>query len=407
MALPKVNISFANGALGVVAASADGVTGMIVGVGSSSALAHNQAHKLTSLSDLLGIAGFSMTNDALVYQCVSQFYEHAGNGAELWLMVADEDMKFSALLDKDATLNSDQQPLTLVRASGRRIRTLVATGFAGNGASTAGFDSDIATATDNAQALAEQIGETDYCPLLILLEGKGYVDSTGYGSLAAPASNKNNNRVAVVVGTVLDGQSTPQETGSLAAIVAGRIAAIPVQRHIGRVRDGELKIAGAKIGSAAVEDAHVETLVDTQYITLTTHVGRSGFYIADDPLRSAPTDDYHSVALRRTVDKAFRIAHDTLLDYLNDEIPVTAEGKIPASLCKSMEASVVSAIARQMTASGNLATDPADPNDLGVTCFVDPESNIVATSRLDVELRVRPYGHSKYIQVSLGFQAVS
>ena len=60
-----------------------------------------------------------------------------------------------------------------------------------------------------------------------------------------------------------------------------------------------------------------------------------------------------------------------------------------------------------MTSVGNLGNDPQDPNDTGVVAYVNPEQNIVATSRLEASLRIRPYGYAKYIEVDLGFQTLN
>ena len=77
------------------------------------------------------------------------------------------------------------------------------------------------------------------------------------------------------------------------------------------------------------------------------------------------------------------------------------------AVAKNIETVVESAVINQMTAKGNLSTDPDDPNDTGVQVYVDPDQNIVATSHLDVQLRIRPYGYAKYIEINLGFQTLN
>ena len=83
---------------------------------------------------------------------------------------------------------------------------------------------------------------------------------------------------------------------------------------------------------------------------------------------------------------------------------MNAEGKLAAYHCKAVETAVESAIVNTMTSEGNLGNDPDDANDLGVTCYIDPEQNILATSRLEMSLKVKPYGYGKYIDVKLGFK---
>ena len=106
------------------------------------------------------------------------------------------------------------------------------------------------------------------------------------------------------------------------------------------------------------------------------------------------------------VDKAYRIAYDTLLEYLKDEVACNADGTMVAAVAKNWETDVVSAIANQMTANGELGSDPADTKDKGVRCTVDRTQNVVSTNKVKVTIGVKPYGYPKYIEASLGFTAI-
>ena len=140
----------------------------------------------------------------------------------------------------------------LVRASKGRVRTVLAlTSATATVAENAALGSDVATAITKGQALGEWAADTLYAPVLVLIEGKGYTDAA---AVALPdLTEGTDNRVGVVIGQVMDGDTA---VGSLAAVIAGRIAKIPVQRHIGRVRDGALKIQSATIdGTVEIADA--------------------------------------------------------------------------------------------------------------------------------------------------------
>ena len=60
-----------------------------------------------------------------------------------------------------------------------------------------------------------------------------------------------------------------------------------------------------------------------------------------------------------------------------------------------------------MTANGELSADVTNPKDRGVQCFIDPTQNIVSTSRINIKVRVRPFGYGRYIDVYLGFKTVT
>ncbi len=401
MAKPNVTIRFANGALGSVAASADGVVGMVV---NGSAVAGKLVLGTPYvLRDLDGLAALGVTNAAddankFLYQCVELFYGEAGKGAELWVMVVATATTPSAMLDP----NNDNAK-KLLRVSKGRVRTVLAlTSTAATVAENAALGSDVATAITNGQALGEWAADALYAPVLVLIEGKGY--SNAKATALPDLTEGSDNRVGVVIGQVMDGDTA---VGSLAAVIAGRIAKIPVQRHIGRVKDGALKIQSATIdGTVEIADADIDSVNDKGYITLTTHVGRSGYFVCDDHLATLVSDDYHSLARRRVVDKAYRIAYDTLLNYLKDEVACNGDGTIVAAVAKAWEADVVAAIANQMTSNGELGTDPTDSKDKGVKCEVDREQNVISTSKVKVVIAVKPYGCAKFIEATIGFTAI-
>lgn len=150
--------------------------------------------------------------------------------------------------------------------------------------------------------------------------------------------------------------------------------------------------------------ADVETIHEKGYITFTTFVGRTGYFIADDNLATRVGDDYRALSNRRVIDKAYRIAYNTLLDDLNDEVPIATDGNLSPAWCTSVKSHVEQAIISSMTANGNLGNDPGDPDDTGVACSISYKQQILSTSRLGVGLRVKPNGYAKYIDVELGFK---
>lgn len=399
MARPNVTIRFANGALGSVAASADGVAGIVVsGAAVAGKLETGKPYVLYSPDNLdaLGVGEESGDPNRYLAQCVRQFYAEAGNGAELWLLVVPANTAVAAMLGDSAK--------TLLRAAKGRVRLVAALKPADPQAELEdGLAGDMPVAIAAAQTLGEWATETLYAPVAVLLEGRNYADANA-ASLADLGEGESN-RVGVVLGQVIESGAA---AGSLVALVAGRCARIPVQRHIGRVRDGALALGSATLtidGTVAVENADLDTPNNRGYIVPCTHVGRSGYYLCDDHLATATGDDYHSLARRRVVDKAYRIAYDTLLDYLKDEVACNGDGTIAAAVAKAWEADVVAAIAGQMTAAGELGNDPADPKDKGVKCSVDRRQNVVATGKVLLSIGVKPYGYARYIEATLGFTA--
>jgi hypothetical protein len=399
--LPRVKIYFENGALGRVAPNADGVAGLVATaseVVSAGGLKLATPYVLRTLDDLvaLGVMPGAADDNAFLYRHVKEFYAEAGEGAELWLMC------FS-----DATLQSDMVDVSgntakqLIQAASGRIRAL-AVAFNPSSAYTpaiaGGLDDDLATSMLNAQALAEWATHSLYAPLFVILEAREF---TGTATDLDDLSTHSYNRVGVLLG------DTASDTGGAAVgLLLGRIARIPVQRHIGRVRDSALHTLTAFVGDRAAERADVETIHDRGYITFRTFTGKSGYFFADDSLATAVSDDYRSIARRRTIDKAYRIAYLTLVEFLNDEVPVTDAGELSPAMAKSWESEVETAVISQMTSEGNLGVDPDDPQDTGVKCYINYAQNVVSTGKIEIVLRVKPYGYAKYIDVNLGFMVI-
>jgi hypothetical protein len=400
--LPSVKIYFENGALGSVSPSADCVAGLIttaVTVAGDSGLKLATPYVLRKLEDLLALGVTSGASDpnAFLYRQVKEFYTESGDGAELWLMGFANTVLPPDLVDKEGATARQ-----LIQASGGRIRALGVAFNPGSGynpTTTNGVESHLPATMLNAQLLAEWATESLYAPLFVVLEARGF---TGDATALADLSTYSYNRVGVLLG-----DTQANSIGAAIGLLLGRIARIPVQRHIGRVRDLALKTATAFIKDKAVEKADVETINDKGYITFRTFTGKAGYFFASDNLATAVSDDYRGIARRRTIDKAYRIAYATLLEFLNDEIPVTDAGELVPAMAKSWESEVEAALITQMTGEGNLGVDPTDSKDTGVKCYIDYAQPVVSTGKIEIILRIRPYGYAHYIEVKLGFITIN
>ena len=402
MSLPYVRINFANGAIGGSAAMDDGCTGLIC---NAEAVTGDTKFKLgtnyliTSLKELeaLGITAESTGANANVYKCVKEFYDEAPKGTKLYIRGAATSVTVENLVLKT---NAHAWPL-LEYAAGE-IRTLMVKVTDVNNYTptvTHAIDAKVEAAITNALALANAAAEDLMAPLLVLLEGRHYSGTAA----SLPAINTlTANRVAIVIGDTASGSK-----GAAVGLLAGRIARIPVQRSIARVKDGAVVATTMYIKDVVAESGSPDVIHGKGFICPRTFVGKGGYYWSDDSIATGPTDDYSLIPRRRTIDKAYRIAYLAMLEQVSEEIAVTKDGKMAPAVCKNMETVMESAIINQMTSVGNLGNDPNDPNDTGVKAYVDPDQNIAATSRLNASLRIRPYGYSKYIEVDLGFQTLS
>lgn len=394
MALPYVKITFANGAISTVLPNADKVVGLIVSATASGNFALGKAYCIYHLNEAVEM-GLTKTANAFAYEQIRQFYAQAGEGAELWVYGVAKTSKPSAMLDKTGNFAPD-----FIQQTNGRLRVIAAC-WDSTGATltpTNGLDGDVLTAISKGQELAEWATTTLYAPLFVILNGYGFTQAS-MGTLP-DLKSRSDNRVAVLIGSV------ESENNVSLGLLAGKIAANDVQTHIGRVKDGAIKAEKAFIGAKDASVGPSEALNTKGYITFRTFVGKAGYFFSDDHMATADTDDYSSICNRRVIDKAYRVAYASLIEKVNDEVPVTDKGTMPVSVTHALQGAVETAIINNMTAYGNLGADIENSNDNGVECYIDPEQNIVASSTLKVSIKVKPYGYAKYIEATLGFMTM-
>lgn len=388
--LPRVQIKYLNGQLGTVAESDDGLL-LLVMIGATAVAQSFELGKAYRIQRPEGLETLGVTdeNNPRLTGQVRLFYNEAPEGTPLYVAGFAASETMTTLCDKDTGklkglllgLGGNIRGVVLASASDAEVET------------TEGLDPDVFTALPKAQALGEALAESYYMPLFIALEGRSYSGAADLKDL----SKQKYNRCCVVIGdTVASGK------GAAMGTFAGAVASSTVQRNIGRVADGPLYPETMYLGDSPVDKVmdDVSAIYDKGYITPRTYVGRSGYYFTDDIMACDPTDDYAHLTARRTVDKAARIAYDTLLEILLGEFEVNADGTMNQAEIKGIQAAVESAVDVAMTADGELSSVDGS----GCSCWIDPSQNIVATSRIEATVKVRPFGYARYITANLGFQ---
>lgn len=385
MSLPKVTIKYLNGLLGVTPESKDGLLALVL-LGASAVGETFKAgtpyliYGPASLDDL----GVTEENNARLVEIVREFYSETSEGTPLY--IAGYTGTMTAFCNKDTG-----NLVSMVEQLKGEVRGVVIAGT-GTDAATEGISADVLSAAPVAQAAAEHCADSLYAPIFVVLEGRSY----GKASDLPDMTEQKYDRVAVLVG-----DTKKDSKDAAVGILAGRIAAVPIQRNIGAVLSGSLKVTEMYLGGELVDKSmnDVRTINDKGYLVPRIHVGRTGYYFTDDVMCCDPTDDYAHLTARRTVDKAARIAYDTLLDFLLAEIEINEDGTMQEPVIKSWQATVESAINGQMTASGELSAVGGS----GCRCVIDASQNVLSTGRVDVTLKVRPFGYAREIICKLGF----
>ncbi len=384
MPLPNISVTLDNGALGALADFAEGVVGLIcTGVTVSEGITAGEPVLITSMAEAEAL-GITVNDNPFAHRQVSGFFRAAGPKRELYLMLVENTMFQSDMVDPE----EDSGALKLLNFAPGRIRMLATAFDPGNGYDegvTSGMDDDVEVAILNAQILALACFSV-HQPIRVILSGRDY---QGTASTLPDLKQAAQNRVAVVLASD-DDDGVPA-----VGYYVGRLASIPVQRKPSRVKDGPVPITSAYVGITRVEDANLDLLHDKGYIVLRTIVGRSGYYWNGDSTAAPATDDYNTISRGRVIDKAHIIAYGVYVNELDDEVPVTDDGKLEGGFVSYMEAIMTSALNLQMTANGNVSS---------ARVVVDPDQDVIATNKVAVGIRLIPVGYMSEIAITLGFE---
>lgn len=387
MNLPNVNIVIGNGNMGNISLSDDGIAGLILtGAAVANKLELNKVYVLGSTLELPKL-GITAETNPLAHKEITAFYNVAGEGAELHLLVVGEATTLTQMCSQDA----DSPLRKLVNSAAGRIRLVgINRNTPADYEMTAekGLDADVITAIASAHTVAEDF-LTSIAPFRVLLPALGWDGQTD--SLYKPREGSYN-RVSVVMAS--DGKFGASKLYSAAiGQVLGRAAKISVHQNLGRVRDGAIAPKGYLTDGKTPEEhfSLMNLLEDAGYIFYRTFVGKNGYYLNGDATATDLADDYCFLSSGRVIDKAMVVTYRTYIDDILDNIQVDpAKGTIPVSICKSFEASIIRAV---NTSMGDEMSS--------FTAYIDPNQNILANGQMTITCKIVPLATLREITVNL------
>lgn len=371
--LPGVKIIIGNGNLGRIKSTSDSVAGMILtGTAVAGKLELNKHYQLSSTSDLATL-GVDKESNYLVDKECRAFFAQVGEGAELHLMVMPQATTLTAICDAGV----DSALSKLILSAGGRIRIVGVNKIAPEEYSTESdqcIDSDCVTAIAAAHQCAEGFTEK-IMPFRVLLPACAWNGQTE--NLYKP-SEASYNRVGVVL-------ASDDKTKKSAAIgqILGRAASLSVHQSLGRVRSGAIAPEGwSTDGNTYLNTMKTADLLhDAGYIFYMKYPTKNGCYLNGDPMAASPTDDYSSLYLGRTTDKAFMLIYDTYISEIMDNVSVDDKGKLPAGITHHYSSIIESVINKSMS------------NEISsFTCTVDPDQDVLATKSVIIEGSLVPKG---------------
>lgn len=402
MAAPDVKITLSNNNLGRAAANEDGIMGFVLSgvavptkfalgdiLGPFRSLKDAEAKGITQANDI--------TNTVMLWHHVRDYFDEQQGTSPCYVMPVAKTVTLAQMADQ-------AQPYVkkLVEGTNGKCRVVAIGRIPDNSYApvyTDELDTDIRAAAVAGHAL---VGYEQglHRPFRLLIEGRDFQgDVADLLDLRDGTAGPNANTVGVVLGQDADVAAVNAAYAQHASIgrVLGRMARIPVQRNIARVKDGPTGTVNAALsdGTAmtAVDDADLNTLHDKGYIFFRAYADLAGWYFNGDSAACPIEDDYASISRGRTIDKAARITYVTYIQEVQNDIEIdTTTGQLPEAVAKGLEGIVESAIGSLM--AGEIS---------GVGAFVDSAQNILATDELAIEVSAVPRGMMGAIKVTLGF----
>ena len=382
MGLPNVHITVARDGLGLVSFTQDGIMGLcLTGVAVADKLELNKPYSLFSLADAGKIVVEPAGANDAAYKQIKEFYDESGAGKKLWIIVSPLGTTMSARVNN---ANETAPARLLLDAANGEIAVLGVSSQS-TGSTVNGLDADVWTAMNNMQILADSY-QDKIMPFCGVVAGGGF---TGDSDAAADLHTMTKHRCTVIL--------TASENDGVASVgqFLGRLAAIPVQRKVSRVKDGELTNLNAYLTDGAKVDDRMDrmgVLHDKGYVVYRTFPGKSGYYYSGDPTATVVTDDLCVLARNRVIDKAIKITYNTYVEELDDDVPTRPDGTLEPGFVGYMKSKI------EQQVNANMADEIS-----GFIAQIDANQNILSGLPLNIVLRIIPKGYLNEIHVELGF----
>lgn len=182
--------------------------------------------------------------------------------------------------------------------------------------------------------------------------------------------------------------------------VLGLLARAKVHESIAWVKvfnisDGkELNVIRLADGTNKPSEAVLSLLNDKRYLLLRKHIGIGGTYMNDSHTATVVTSDYAYLENGRTIHKMRRGIRSILLPELNAPVYVDPDtGKLSPDSIAYFE-NLASQTLENMERLRELS---------GSSVYIDPNQNVLATSKLIIQARGVPVGVARNIEINLGF----
>ncbi len=405
MARPNLKIEKQDGGLGRRDPNADMVTGIIMNAVATPDLILGEISTLNSIRDaeLLGLNdAYDTDNEVLVYHRLNRMFIQNPSIIVHFMPVAqavtlgdmaDKDQNYLAKLIRSKT---DIVQIALARNPEEAYVVTVANGLS----------DEVLPAVLLAQELVNaQFDKGRYFEVFI--EGRNFTGTTG-ALVDLKALEVKAPDVSVVILADYDISQKRAAYFGYAAVeeFAALVSKAAVSQNAGELietfnltnRNEKVFLnAGLSSGKRIEEyaDGDLDLLNEKGFIFATEVSGIAGFFIVDTSTCTDDTSDYKFVENNRTIKKAIKLARTALLPRVKGRLYVDPDtGEIAPEDRKELEGLTIASLDRMLS----------DRDISGrVQAYIDPGQNVLATSKLEVQLSFIPVAIGREITLKIGF----
>lgn len=399
-----LNIEKTNGNLGRTASNTDMVSAIVMNGVVTSNLTLDTVYELRSVEDAeaLGLnADYDDTNNVLVYHHIQRAFLR-NPSIILHIMLVAQSVTLTQMVDKD----QEYLAKLLREKNGEIVQWAVARnpeiGFTPTLIS--GLDEDVVNAVPKAQELLT-FEETQFRFSDGFIEGRSF---NGTATNALDLRTLNSDGVSVVIGADTNISKAKAIYNGYAAVgdVLGLCSLVEVSQNIGELavefnltdaNNEAFIVAGLSSNKPMSEysGTSIETLNSKGYIFGEATPGTAGYWLNDGHNCVVNTSDFAYKEGSRTIKKAIKLARTALLPRIKRRIPVdTNTGFISKPEAKDLESIIETSIA-VMQSDGDISG--------GIRAWVNPEQNVLSTSKFECELTFVPVAIGRAITLKIGF----
>jgi len=384
MGLPKITFNISANGLDRLGDDVQKTPGLVItGATVAAGVTLGESNQIFSLADAEDLGIEAVGVNAFAHKHISDFYTSAEIGTPLWIMLVSD----ATTMEDMADLNEAYANKLIGDAKGViRVLGLVRKSNAAETIVEA-LDEDAKLAAIKLQALATYY-EGKYMPFRAVISGNVFSGVTADLFDYQTANYPNVNMV------IVNNDGAPE---AFIGRVLGRIASIPSQRSMARVKDGAIEPLAAFFTDGSTVESKInewDAIHDKGYTFMRTFAGRSGYYMSDDRTLCPVENDFSALGRGFVMDEAVLIAYDVLVEELSEEVPLTEAGLIHPAIIKGWQSNIETQIEGLMVAEGKLS---------GVEALIAEDQNILQDDTLTVTVRLQPVGYAKYIEVNIGF----